>query len=144
VRRTKIEKLRLFQLWVCMLIYILVSFLFSSLIYCPIRSSADCEALQMDLDSLEQWSSAWGMTFSTKNVKLCTSPVESHILPICITYDGHVLCTVQIAKYLGITLTHELSSHVHSIHSRANSTLGFLRRTLRRCSANLKRLCILR
>jgi len=56
------------------------------LIYCPIRSSADCEALQRDLDSLERWSSAWGMKFNTKKVKLCPSPVESHILPICITY----------------------------------------------------------
>jgi len=105
--------------------------------YCPIRSSADCEALQRDLDSLERW----GMKFSIKKVKLCPSPVESDILPICITYDGHVLSSVQIAKYIGIILTDELSwssSHVHSIHSRANSILGFLRRTLRRCSAKLK------
>ena len=52
---------------------------------------------------------------------------------------GHVLAGVQIAKYLWITLTDELSwsSHVHSIHSRANSTLGFLR-NLRRCPAKLK------
>ena len=56
------------------------------LIYRPIRSSADCEALQRDLDSLERWSSACGMKFNTKNVKLCSSPVGSHILPICITY----------------------------------------------------------
>jgi len=53
---------------------------------------------------------------------------------------GHILSSVQVAKYLGITLTDELSwsSHVHSIHSRANSTLGFLRRNLRRCPAELK------
>ena len=52
---------------------------------------------------------------------------------------GHVLAGVQIAKYLWITLTDELSwsSQVHSIHSRANSTLGFLR-NLRRCPAKLK------
>ena len=37
-------------------------------------------------------------------------------------------------------LTDELSwsSHVHSIHSRANSTLGFLRRNLRHCPAKPK------
>ena len=48
--------------------------------------------------------------------------------------------SVQEAKYLGITLTDELSwsSYVRSIHNRANSTLGFLRRNLRRCPAKLK------
>jgi len=46
------------------------------LIYRPIRSSGDCEALQRDLDSLERWSSAWGMKFNTKNVKLCPLPVK--------------------------------------------------------------------
>ena len=93
----------------------------------------------LPLLSLERWSSAWGMKFNTKNVKLCPSPVECHILPIY-NLCGHVLSSVQIAKYLGITLTDELSwsSHVHSIHSRANSTLGFLRRNLRRCPAKLR------
>ena len=38
------------------------------LIYRPIRSSADCEALQRELDSLERWSSAWGMKFNTKKM----------------------------------------------------------------------------
>ena len=53
---------------------------------------------------------------------------------------GHVLSSVQIAKYLGITLTDELSwsCHVHLIHSHANSTLGFLRRNLWCCPAKLK------
>ena len=52
----------------------------------------------------------------------------------------HILSSVQVANYLGITLTDELSwsSHVHSIHSRANSTLGFLRRNFRHCPAKLK------
>ena len=63
------------------------------LMYRPIHSSADCEALQRNLDSLEWWSNAWGMKFNTQNVTLCPSPVESHILPICITYVV-TYCTV--------------------------------------------------
>jgi len=53
---------------------------------------------------------------------------------------GHVLSSVQITKYLGITFTDELSwsYHVHLIHSCANSTLGFLRRNLWCCPAKLK------
>jgi len=55
----------------------------------------------------------------------------THLYTLC----GHVLPSVQEANYLGITLTDELSwsSHVRSIHNRPNSTLGFLRRNLRRC-----------
>ena len=50
------------------------------------------------------------------------------------------LSSVQVAKYLGTTLTDKLSwsCHVHSIHSRVNSTLGLLRRNLRCCPAKLK------
>jgi len=61
----------------------------------------------------------------------------THIYTLC----GHVLSSVQEeAKYLGITFTDDLSwsSHVRSIHKRANSTLGFLRRNLHRCPAKLK------
>ena len=76
-----------------------------------------CEALQRDLDSLERWSSAWGMKFNTKKFQIMSiANGKSHptyLYNLC----GHVLFSVQIAKYLGITLIDELSwsSHVHSI-----------------------------
>ena len=46
---------------------------------------------------------------------------------------GQVLSSVPEARYLGIMVTDELSlsSHVQSIYSKANSTLGFLRHNLR-------------
>jgi len=66
--------------------------------------------------------------------------VPSHSLIYFMHLCAHVLSSVQEAKYRWITLTAELSwfSHVRSIHNRANSTLGFLRRNLRRCPAKLK------
>ena len=45
------------------------------LIYRPIRSSADCEALQRELDYLERWSNAQDMESSMQKVRLCPSPV---------------------------------------------------------------------
>ena len=85
---------------------------------------------------------AWSSIQKMSNYVHCQLSGKSHptyLYNLC----GHILSSVQIAKkakYLGITLTDELSwsSHVHSIHSRANSTLGFLRRNLRRCPAKLK------
>jgi len=76
--------------------------------------------------------------FSTKRCRVMSIEVTSYLSNFC----GHILSSVssQVSCHLGITLTDELSwsSHVHSIHSRANSTLGFFRKNLRHCPAKLK------
>ena len=59
-----------------------------------------------------------------------------------IQYSIHekALRTVDEAKYLGVTLHHNLSwkPHIHNICKKSNSTLGFLQRNLRRCPPNIK------
>ena len=102
--------------------------------------SADRVALQRDLDSLQKWCDTWGMRFNAKKCQIMSITREKSHLTHLYTLCGHVLSSVQEAKYLGITLTDELSwsSLVRSIHNRANSTLGFLRRNLCRCPAKLK------
>jgi len=81
-----------------------------------------------------------GHEFQYKKCQIMSIASGNHILPYLHNLCGHVLSSVQLAKYLGITLTDGLSwsSHVHLIHSHANSTLGFLRRNLRCCPAKLK------
>ena len=50
----------------------------------PICSSADCEALQRDLNSLEQWSNTWGMKFNTKQeTRLSLTNGTTHWCRIC-------------------------------------------------------------
>ena len=53
---------------------------------------------------------------------------------------GTTLNTVNDAKYLGVTIQGSLSwkNHVNNITKKANSTLGFLRRNLRKCPAKIK------
>ena len=60
----------------------------------------------------------------------------AHFYDLC----GHTLDCVDSAKYLGVILSNDLSwsPHIQSVYNRANSTLGFLRRNLRRCPAALK------
>ena len=59
-----------------------------------------------------------------------------HFYTLC----GQVLSVVEEAKYLGVLISDYLSwsPHISSITGKAASTLGFLRRNLRKCPAQLK------
>ena len=48
------------------------------------------------------------------------------------TLEGTVLENVESIKYLGVTITSDLkwNSHFRNVFSKANRTLGFLRRNL--------------
>ena len=56
------------------------------------------------------------------------------------TLEGMVLSNVETLKYLGITITNDLkwNTHVSNICTKANRTLGFLRRNLAACSQDVK------
>ncbi len=53
---------------------------------------------------------------------------------------GHVLETVTESKYLGVTIQNNLEwgKHISKCTAKANSTLGFVRRNLYRCSEEVK------
>ena len=55
---------------------------------------------------------------------------------------GTVLRAVESAKYLGVTISKNLSwkPHIINITKKANSTLGLLRRNLKKCPANTREL----
>ena len=56
------------------------------------------------------------------------------------TLEGTVLKNVDNIKYLGVTITKDLkwNTHISNICTKANRTLGFLRRTLFSCPQNVK------
>ena len=56
------------------------------------------------------------------------------------TLEGTVLENVDNIKYLGVTITNDLkwNTHISNICTKANNTLGFLRRTLFSCLQNVK------
>ena len=56
------------------------------------------------------------------------------------TLEGAVLENVDNIKYLGVTITSDLkwNMHISNICTKANRTLGFLRRTLFSCPQNVK------
>ena len=78
--------------------------------YREIKDKEDTLKLQRDIDRLGNWARKW------------------------------VLENVDNIKYLGVTITNDLkwNTHISNICTKANRTLGFLRRTLFSCPQNVK------
>ena len=56
------------------------------------------------------------------------------------TLEGTILENMDSIKYLGVTITHDLrwNTHISNICTKANRTLGFLRRNLYQCPHDVK------
>ena len=108
--------------------------------YRPIKTLDDCRLLQHDLDALEQWEHTWQMSFRPDKCKLIRF-TRSHS-PITFNYSLHNqhLSPVPSHKYLGIHLSSDLrfNTHIDHIRSKANRTLGFVRRNLHSCTLDIK------
>ena len=110
------------------------------LLYREIRSQDDHIQLQNDLVSLEQWAEMWGMSFN---------PIKCYVMRIgrgkklsdwIYTLCGEPLEQVETNPYLGVLLSHDTkwAPHIDKITSKANRTIGFLRRNLKKCPEELK------
>ena len=109
------------------------------LLYRPIYSQEDREALQNDLLKLEQWASDWGMRFNAK--KCYILPVNCRRPSYSYTLNNTTLENVERNPYLGLLISKDLrwAAHIDNVAKKASSTLGFLRRNLNRCSGDCKK-----
>ena len=102
------------------------------LLYREVNTTQDHYTLQEDLRQLEAWADTWGMRV---NASKC------HILSLLRSFsffyqlNGTILQRVTSGSYLGIRISEDLKwgPHISGITKKANSTLGFIRRNLRRC-----------
>jgi len=113
-------------------------------VYRLITCLEDSSKLQEDLGKLEDWESEWDMAFhpdkcSQLPLTRARKPPNAHT---SYKLHNHTLERVPSAKYLGVTLQADLSwgKHIDNTYSKANRTLGFLRRNLRVCSSKTKEL----
>ena len=112
-------------------------------IYRPITTGQDQTHVQKDLQQLETWEKNWDMSFHLG--KCTTLPVISpmrtkKLLRPSYQLHNHTPANVASAKYLGVTIAQDLDwdLHVHNITTKANRTLGFLRRNLKVNNIRLK------
>ena len=108
--------------------------------YLVIECPNDAYLLQEDLNTLAGWEQQWRMKFHpSKCTKLTVTNKRN---PIQVNYQlhGHILASVSLAKYLGITVTDDLrwDTHIQSKCDKANRTISFLRRNLSIGSVSIK------
>ena len=103
-----------------------------SLLYRIIKKLADSHILQNDLDNLVQWEYDWSMEFHPDKCKLLRITNKRKIIDTSYFIHGVQLENVDQAKYLGLTITKNLSwkKHISNIISKATNVRLYLQRNL--------------
>jgi hypothetical protein len=102
----------------------------------------DLDWVNMEIKTLELWADKWGMKFNAKKCYIMSMRQKSSYF---YQLDQHILEQVKTNPYLGHNISDDLkwSSHISKITSKASCTLGFLRRNLRECPQECKKLAYL-
>ena len=109
--------------------------------YHEIKHEENTIKLQSDIDRLGSWARKWGMRFQPVKCNMIQL-TRKRIKKIHASYifEGTDLEKVESIKYLGVTITSYLrwNAHVSNVCTKANRTLGFLRRNLYSCPQEVK------
>lgn len=102
-------------------------------IYRKITNTFDQAALQNDLNEVLNWCDHWLMTLNPNKCKLVSFHRRKNPLQFSYEIANMPVETAVSYKYLGVTLTPDLSwrTHITNMISSANRSLGFLKRHLR-------------
>jgi hypothetical protein len=110
------------------------------LLYKPITCAADNISLQKDLESLIKWEEEWQIVFHPEKCVDIQVTNKRNPLRFNYTIHRHQLDVVGSSKYLGVTISKDLrwDTHINTITSKANKTLGFIRRNIRGCRTSAR------
>jgi hypothetical protein len=96
----------------------------------------------MFVTNLENWEMTWQMKFNPE--KCYVIHVTKKKIPLKFDYllHSHILQPVDNSKYLDVTISNDLDwgPHINDITTKANKTLGFLRRNMKNCTRKVKTL----
>ena len=101
--------------------------------------------LQNNLRRLQLWAAQWSMRFNAAKCYImsihCGLSHRPYFYELCNT----VLTSVADDKYLGVLILQDLSwtAHRNSVITKTNQKLRFLRKNLRSCPEQLKKLALI-
>ena len=104
-----------------------------------VDSVADTDVLQNDLCKMSLWTRKWQIIFNPE--KYYTLQIYTTQNPLKMDYvEGVTLEPVSHHPYLGVEVQQDLKrkSHINNITSKANKTLGLTKRSLHKCSQEVK------
>ena len=109
--------------------------------YREIKDKEDTMKLQRDIDRLGSWARKWGMRFQPVKCNMMQlTRKRINKIHASYTLEGTDLENVESIKYLGVTISSDLrwNTHASNVCTKANRTLGFLRRNLHSCPKEVK------
>lgn len=103
-----------------------------TIVYRPVASKKDCQALQNDLQSLERWEKLWGMSFNPSKCSIIRISRKKKPLILPYILKNEELNSAETAGYLGVTIAQDLSwnAHIAKVIAKGNRSLGFLKRNI--------------
>jgi len=111
-----------------------------TIIYLTISNTKDCNLLQEDLNKLSQWEKKWKMAFHPDKCQVLTISRKKTTIKHDYTLNNHILQQLKSAKYLGLTINHNLNwgEHISNITNKVTRNLNFIRRNLNISSTTIK------
>ena len=108
----------------------------------PYNTEANSDSLQTDLEKLERWEENWDMEFHPAKCQHISFSRRTRPLQHSFTLHSTTIPKTDGVKYLGVTVDSKLKwdKHIPNITSKANSTLGFIRRNVVTTSEDMKAL----
>ena len=108
-----------------------------------IKTKQDEEALQDDLEELQAWERRWLMEFNPEKCQAMRATLKRNTGNPTYTIHGQELEVVSKAKYLGLTISKNLSwsEHIAATSKKAERARAFLVRNISSCTQEVKKQC---
>ena len=85
-------------------------------LYRPINSPEDMDIIQKDINQILNWTKAQGLTLNCTKTNILPVICSPQPIPIDLNLGSNPIQIVSSVKYLGVTITHDLSWKRHTLN----------------------------